>query len=239
MKRREGSMANWTAEQLAAAVVDVLCQRCVHKRGDWVTLMGHRRNYEEWWKAEFVSAVESWAWSSECNDQLWGALPEPMPKKAGYKIWSGDGKADILVAPWDDQTKTVAIKNAPRVWIELKHRNTEYGVSKTFYKGLESDIDKWSGAQWTTEDVVLACHLLVHDATDRESLPQIFRARLDEIGKKYPRFCSTFYVGYKLTDSVIRWLNVDFFRIYPLNPTSPRPYRLRRSRFTPTRIGDI
>jgi hypothetical protein len=177
-----------TQEELQEEVVAVLQGTVLHQRARWGALLGHQRQFEGWWKAEFAAALEAWTWSSRVPDPGFCVLVEPKPRD--FRAVDGDCReaADLAIAPWGDDGQDVSEGQGtrdgqrPRLWIELKTRATWWGSTTSAVGkalgGFRSDLVKWEALRG---DPVLVCHLVTHDGTYRNRLPPEWAAALPEL----------------------------------------------------------
>jgi len=167
------------AETLSTQVLDVLEGVLLHQRQRWGTLLGHRRGYEGWWKAECAAALESWCWRE--GPVPYGVLPEAKPSDFGLSL---ERPVDLLVAPWDREKRALKLTGGPRAWIELKERGTQWGTNpaKAFgasNHGLLSDLEKLGSEKWADDDVALACQIVSHVGDMEESIEPKWQEALD------------------------------------------------------------
>lgn len=155
------------ASKLKTQVADVLEGVLIHQRQRWGALLRHAHGYEGWWKAECAAALENWCWRR--GPTAYCVVPEARPRNFGLSL---KRPIDLLVAPWDEEEKTLKLRGGPRAWIELKERGTRWGTNpvKAFGQanhGLLTDFEKLSSERWTEDDVALACQIVSH-VGDRE-----------------------------------------------------------------------
>jgi hypothetical protein len=205
-----------SGKKLAELVLTVIGNVLIHQRNRWGPLLGHKRQYEGWWKAELAAALESWAWSWDLPS--FGILPEAKPRD--FKIAGAEsGAVDLVVAPWDNKQGKILFDQQPRTWIELKERGTWWGdPAKALGKanhGLWTDLEKWANIKWKNDDVVVACQITVHDGSRSESIPDNWEKAFEQVAKKYPRYLKPCIVGYPLKENHIRWARIDCFTIHP------------------------
>jgi hypothetical protein len=211
-------MTAWTCDELATAVFSTMRDVLVHQRVRWGALMSHRRQYEGWWKAEFRLALDSWCWRFD--------LPQPTrilseEKPRNYGIGDSAGSVDILVGCCSTQRNELS--PGPRIWVEIKERGTWWNNARKGLgeanKGLRSDLLKWRDAPWSASDVVVACHILSHEAKcgSSEPIPPDWAAAFEEVSDGFPRFMPTLSVCFPCVTTEIglidRCASIDFFTI--------------------------
>ncbi len=212
-----------TQEELRDEVVAVLQGTVLHQRARWGALLGHQRQFEGWWKAEFAAALEAWTWSSRVPDPGFGVLVEPKPRDFGAVDGDCREAADLAIAPWGDD-QAVGYERRPRLWIEIKTRATWWGSTTSAVGkalgGFRSDLAKWEALRG---DPVLVCHLVSHDGTYRNRLPPEWTAALDELRKeRQPRWYwpgDPFTVGIEAAVGGKvrhRWIRMDCVIVNPL-----------------------
>ena len=209
------------AVTLAHEVVRVLQDKVVQERPKWAFLVGHCRNYEAWWKAELALALEHWTWSfrgEKLGPEL-GFVTEAKPRDYGFG--TSQAAVDLLVGPWSEDSEDVRRDGGPRVWIELKERgdwwvgNAAKAVG-TANGGLAHDMQKWADINWTSDDVVLACHLLSYKAPyERPQLGEEWQSAMTEATGGRKPFVDPLIVGYPLDEeSKCLWMRMDVFPIH-------------------------
>jgi len=192
----------------------------VHQRARWGALLAHQRQYEGWWKAEFRLALESWCWRSD--------LPEPTrvrseEKPRNHGVGASPKSVDLLISQRSDDAGDMLPR--PRVWVEIKERGTWWGNARKALgesnRGLWSDLRKWQGVSWARDDVVVACHILTHEASPDKSvaIPPPWAAAFEEAAAEFPRYVPTLTVRYPCANSgsqkvVERYASIDFFTIH-------------------------
>lgn len=212
-------MAEWTSSELTRGVLTTMQGVLVHQRARWGALMGHQHQYEGWWKAEFRLALESWCWRSDLPEPTW---VQSEKKPSNYWVGTTRESVDLLVGRWSEER--AEILPGPRVWIEIKERGTWWGDARkglgASNGGLRSDLMKWRDTRWADDDVVIACHVLSHDATRGIStpIPPAWAAVFEEVTAGFPRYLPTLSVCYPCVspetgEAVDRYASIDFFTI--------------------------
>lgn len=205
------------AAELMSGVVGVMADVLVHQRARWGALLGHRRQYEGWWKAEMAQALESWSWREDQLETPHYVLAEAKP--ADFGVEAGPASADLVVARMAPDFEDFDYAARPRVWIELKERGTWWGetpgaAAKAFgtaNKGLWSDLEKWKGVTGEGE-VVLVCQVTVHDGSYTERLPASWQEQLDRVIEQHEHAIAPRTVGYELAgEDKVRWARFDAF----------------------------
>jgi hypothetical protein len=215
---------------LACAAHDVMSGVLIHQRHRWGIMLGHERQYEGWWKVEIAMALESWCWmrDNQLNKQF-GIMAEAKPKNFEFRSDEtikkiGDVAADILIAPWSDEDNKISLIETPRIWIELKTRATWWGeskgsVAKAFGEsngGLKHDIKKWHSFQEVGNGVIV-CHITSHKGSWNDTLPETWKAELDDITNKYG-LVPPITVGFPIPDKgkeKYYWTRMDCFLVSP------------------------
>jgi hypothetical protein len=217
-------MAELTALELAHTVVTVMQDVLIHQRGKWGPLLGHQRQYEGWWKAEFALALESWAMSftPPMPTKFYWVVPEAKPRDAG--LGTSAQAVDLAVVPHSHERDGQDMEATPRVWIEIKERGDWWGnADKAFgtaNRGLRTDLIKWHSVPWTSDDVVVASQLLSCIGTwdgANDGLPDTWCTALDAVAAEYPRFVPPRVVGYAVpaeAPKAIRWVRLEVFTIH-------------------------
>lgn len=212
-------------ETLVKHVVEVMQGVVLHQRPRWGILLESERQYEGWWKAEMMMALEGWTWSKGVIEKGLGVGVEMKPKQLGLH-WSGR-LVDLYVGPWGEKGPFQCDHESPRVWIELKTRATWWrgGVAKAL-AGLKKDLEKWAGLA-TEGETVLVCQITTHNGHETEHLPKHWEKGLDEIPKRHKRLHKPFSVALPLhtyasrktakrkdwEPATMRWVRLDCFLV--------------------------
>lgn len=203
------------ASALANNAIAVIHHLAKEKRNSWCRLARHQRQWEGWWKAEIVLALETWARSRK-RSPGYGVAAEQKPR--AYALSQSRASTDILLAPWDNKLGRLSMTAAPRVWLELKSRGTWWGPAAkalgTANAGLAKDLAKWDNVPWTPGDLVLCCHLTTHDGSGGLQLPKDWQEQLDEGVPTRPRYCRRRRVMATIDDDHPMLLYIDVFAIY-------------------------
>jgi hypothetical protein len=201
--------------QLLEACVNVISGVLIHQRSRWFNITNHERQFEGWWKAEFVTALESWTYSIGLPS--FGVLPEAKPRRFG--LTTSKQSADILIAPWDNQTANFS-SNTPRLWIDIKERGTWWPNARKAFgmhnQGLRHDLAKWSSTNWSEGDIVMCAHILLNDGPLEVPVPEDWLAELTSISREYELYKS-FTISHPRNEaeSNHRFARLDFFIVHP------------------------
>jgi hypothetical protein len=189
------------ARQLACGAFRVMQDVLIHQRHRWGPLLTRSRQYEGWWKAELITALDKWHWASDLKRQF-GVLSEVKPRDVG--LGAGSGSVDVVIAPRQAGSEWASAERTPRVWIELKERGTwwEGGPGKALQesgRSLAADLAKWAHIPWSGDDVVAVCQIISHRSQDEDAcLPKRWSELLDSTAVTSPRCVPSRSVGYPL-----------------------------------------
>lgn len=215
LRAEDQKREQWSARRLAKHVANVLQGTILHQRPRWGPLLGHKSQYEGWWKAEFALALENWCW--QFNLPYFWCKTEPQPRDVGIGDQKSKKSTDLVVAP--GSSSGIDINAGPRVWVEIKERGTWWqgNVNKglgTANDGLLKELSKWKDQSFQDFDAVLACHIVTHDGTNDEHLPRGWLEKLEEIAERHERLMEPHIVGFPLSEKAVRWARMDLFVIH-------------------------
>ena len=224
-----------TPEWLANEVLDVLGQVLLHKRSVWGTFGRRKHHFEAWWQLEMALALEAWCWSSRA-ELGYQALVEQSAariRRAGTRRRENIHKRfDLVVVPELEGEDKPDFKSGPRVWVELKERATWWDRADRAMlqptNSLLADVHKWRAIDWSDDDVVLVCQVLLWEAPYDESLDSEWLDALAEVArrgecKRVPGGAEpVIEVGYPIPERAaasevynVQWARLDAFQVHP------------------------